>query len=161
MKQSPDRFKPIYRLFKVVTPFYIILSLLSIIVNVIGMVSLSNLLLFGVLTSTILGFVVFLTVKVIVSLVVLIFKLKRASSIEALSTMIHATHQRIQPILIWLGLIVWIIFTLKGFDLFYFIKSRVTEIMISQWQVGEMTISLGGILAFFGIFWIHPISSNQ
>ncbi len=152
MKQSPVLFKPIYRLFKVVTPFYIILSLLSILLNVIGMVSLSNLLLFGVLYSTILGFVVFLTVKVIVSLVVLIFKLKRASNIEALSTMIDATHQRIQPILIWIGLIVWVIFTLKGFDLFYFIKSRVTEIMIFQWEVGEMTISFGGILAFLGIF---------
>jgi len=152
MKQSPILFKPIYRLFKVVAPFYIILSLLSVITNIIGMVSLSNLLLYGVLTSTVLGFVVFLTVKVIVSLVVLIFKLIRSSSIEALSTMINATHQRIQPILIWIGLIVWVIFTLKGFDLFYFIKSWINEIMILQWEVGEMTISLGGILAFFGIF---------
>ena len=152
MKQSPILFKPIYRIFKVVTPFYIILSLLSVITNIIGMVSLSKLLLYGVLTSTVLGFVVFLTVKVIVSLVVLIFKLIRSSSMEALSTMINATHQRIQPILIWIGLIVWVIFTLKGFDLFYIIKSWINEIMILQWEVGEMTISLGGVLAFFGIF---------
>jgi potassium-dependent mechanosensitive channel len=161
MNQSPIRFKPVYRIFKVVAPFYITFLLLSIITNMIGMVGLSNLLLFGVLISTVLGLVVHLTVKVIVSLVLIIFKLRKSSSIEALSTMINATHQRIQPILNWTGLIVWIIFTLKGFDLFDFFKSWVNKIMILHWKVGEMTISLEGVLAFFGIFILFIILAKQ
>jgi small-conductance mechanosensitive channel len=43
-------------------------------------------------------------------------------------------------------------FTLEGFDVFDFIVTWVNELMLTEWEVGEMTISLGGILAFLGIF---------
>jgi len=152
VKKSPERFESIYRMFHILVPFYLLILTIAFLANIVGMVSLSDFLITGVLLSTALGMVVYLTVKVITSIVILFFKLRGSYSIQALSTMVNATHQRIQPILIWVGMFVWIMFTLKGFDLFDFIVAWINELMIMEWEVGEMTISLGGILAFLGIF---------
>lgn len=152
VKKSPEQFESIYRIFHILAPFYILILTIAFLANIVGMISLSEFLITGILLSTVLGMVVYLTVKVITSIVILFFKLRGSYSIQALSTMVNATHQRIQPILIWIGMIVWIMFTLKGFDLFDFIVAWINELMIMEWEIGEMTISLGGILAFLGIF---------
>jgi len=152
IKKTPQHFIPIKRLFKILTPIYITFLIIALIANVIGMTSLSNLLMMGVLLSTVLGIVVNLTVKVIASLIVILFKVKKSTNIEALTTMVNATHKRIQPILIWIGLFVWIMFTIKAFDISNFFISWVNELMTTKWEIGETVISLGGILAFIGIF---------
>jgi len=152
MIKFPEQFVQIFRLFKVLSNFYIFILLLSIIANIIGMVSFSSLLVTGILMSTALGMVVYLAVKVITSLVILFFKFRKSSNMQTLSTMINATNQRIQPILNWVGLLVWLMFTLSGFDLLDLILNWFNELMIIHWEIGEMTISLGGILSFIGIF---------
>ncbi len=152
IKKSPQHFTPIKRLFKILTPIYITFLIIAIIANIIGMTSLSNLLMMGVLLSTVLGIVVNLTVKVIASLIVILFKVKKSTNIEALTTMVNATHKRIQPILVWIGLFVWIMFTIKAFDLSNIFFSWLDSLMTTKWEIGETVISLGGILAFIGIF---------
>jgi small-conductance mechanosensitive channel len=152
MKRSPEKFEPIYKLFKVVSPIYILFLTLAIIANIIGMVSLSGFLVTGVLLSTTLGLVVYLVVKVIISLVIIFLKFRKPYSIQTLSTMVNVTHKRIQPVLNWVGLLIWLMFTFKGFDLMDFIVNWFNELMIIHWEIGQMTISLGGILAFIGIF---------
>ncbi|PHS65661.1 MAG: hypothetical protein COB12_07110 [Flavobacterium sp.] len=152
VKKSPNQFKPLYRLFKIVIPIYIVFLIISITANAIGMSALSKLLLFAVLISTLLGIVVNLTVKVVASLTVILFKLNKASNIEALTTMVNATHKRIQPILVWIGFFVWILITIKVFDLSNLFNNWVNDLMAIKWEIGETIISLGGILAFISIF---------
>ncbi len=154
IKKSPGQFKPIYRLFKIVTPIYLLFLVISIIINVIGMTTLSDHLLTGVLYSTVLGIVINLTVKVIASLTIILFKLNKTSNIEALTNMVNATHKRTQPILEWIGFFVWSMFTIKMFDLFLFLSSQINNLMNTKWEIGETIISLGGILSFIGIFTI-------
>ena len=43
-------------------------------------------------------------------------------------------------------------FTLNGFELHDYIINGYNDILAREWRVGEMTISLGGLLAFAGIF---------
>jgi len=152
MIRSPEQFEPIFRLFKVLSSFYILFLVISIVANIVGMVSLSSLLVTGILMSTSLGMVVYLAVKVIASLVILFFKFRKSYNMQTLTTMISATHRRIQPILNWAGLLIWIFFTLNGFDLYELILNWFNELMIMHWEIGKMTISLGGILSFIGIF---------
>jgi len=152
MRKTPEKFKPIYRIFKTLVPFYILIIFVSIIANIIGMVSFSKLLITGILTSTVLGMVVYLSVKIVTSLVVLFFKLRKNYNIQTLSTMVNATNKRVQPILNWVGLFVWFMFTLKGFDIYNFIFAGINDLMLVTWKIGEMMISLGGILAFLTIF---------
>lgn len=152
IRRSPEHFTQIYKTFKIIGPFYILILLLAILANIIGMVSLSKFLIAGVITSTVLGMIVYLSVKVITNYVVLFFKLRGSYNMQTLSTMVNANYHRIQPILNWVGMLVWLMFTLKGFDVFDFIVRWINELMLMKWAVGEMTISLGGILAFLSIF---------
>ncbi len=152
IKKSPNHFRHIYRVFNLTAPIYMFFLIISIIANVIGMTALSRLLAIGVLSSTLIGIVVYLTVKVITSLIVILFKLRISSNIETITTIVNATHKRIQPILLWIGFFVWLNFTIKGFDLYNLLSSKLNELMALKWEIGESVISLGGILAFLGIF---------
>ena len=152
MSRTPEKFKPVYRLFKLISPIYIFFIVVAMIANIIGMVSFSLFLIFGILNSTALGMVIFLAVKIVTSIVVLFFGLRDSFSIQALSTMVHVTNKRIKPLLNLVGLLVWLMFTLKGFALYDLLVNQVNELMAIHWEVGEMTISLGGILSFLGIF---------
>jgi small-conductance mechanosensitive channel len=152
MSRSPQLFKPIYKLFNSVSLVYIVILSGAIIANIIGMVSLSRFLVFGVLISTALGMVIFLAVKIVTSLVILFFRFRNSYSIQTLSTMVTVTNKRIKPVLNLVGLLVWIVFSLKGFEMFNILSKWFNELMIIHWEVGEMTISLGGILSFLGIF---------
>lgn len=152
VRKYPDDFVRIYKFFRSVVPLYLFLSGLAIIANIIGMVGLSGFLIKGILFSTILGIVVSLAVRVTSSMAILVFKLRRSSNIKTLTTMVQVTNQRIQPILYWTGLFVWLYFTLRAFGLYHFLLDWLNATLIIEWNIGEMTISLGGILAFSGIF---------
>lgn len=150
--ENKEMFSQIIRVFKPISIVFIIILFFSIFANIIGMVALSNFLSKGVLFSMTFGVVIFLSIKVITSIFVLIFKLRRSSNIQTLTTMVNATHKRIEPLLGWIGLLFWLYFTLSGFELYNFILNWFDNLMALRWLVGEMTISLGGILAFVGIF---------
>ena len=150
--EDKDAFSQIIRIFKPVSILYILILLFSIFANIIGMVALSNFLSKAVLYSMTFGVIIFLSIKVMTSVFVLIFKLRKSSNIQTLTTMVNATHKRIQPFLGWIGLFFWLYFTLQGFELYSFILEWFDDLMAMKWMVGEMTISLGGILAFIGIF---------
>lgn len=152
IKSNPKSFERLYKLFLLVSPFYGILLILSIITNIIGMAGLSDFIVKGIFFSTIFGMIVYLIVKVITGLLVLLFKHKRASNIQTFSTMVHATHQRFQPILYWAGFAFWVYFTLAGFRIYNTLLNFINELLLIEWNIGEMTISLGGILAFSSIF---------
>ena len=152
VRKYPEDFVRIYKFFRTVVPLYLFFSGIAIITNIIGMVGLSGFLIKGILFSTILGIVISLAVKVISSIVILVFKLRRSFKAKTLTTMVQVTNQRIQPILYWIGLFFWLYFTSRAFGLYHFLLDWLNATLIIQWNIGEMTISLGGILAFSGIF---------
>jgi small-conductance mechanosensitive channel len=152
MFENKERFLQIFRVARFVSVLYTILLFFSIFANIIGMVALSNFLSKAILVSMTFGIVTFLCVKVVTSLFVLIFKLRKASNIRTLTSMVDATHKRIQPLLNVVGFFFWLYFTLNGFELYTFILEWFDNLMSIEWVLGEMTISLGGVLAFVGIF---------
>ena len=147
-----DKFSQIYKTFRIVSIFYLILMILSLIANIIGMVALANFLTKAVTISLTFGVVTYLAVKVFTSIFILIFKLRSSTNIQTITSMVKATHQRIRPLLNILGFIFWFYFTLSAFELYDYIINSYNDIISIEWRVGEMTISLGGILAFVGIF---------
>lgn len=153
IKQNPNSFKQFHKLFNFIAPLYISLLIISIAINCIGMVGLSNFLFKGVFISTLFSVVVYLIVKVVTGLAIILFKLKKTSSnIQTLSTMVNVTNKRLQPTLFWAGFLYWIYFTLVGFETYDNLLAWVNETLLIDWKIGEMTISLGGILAFSSIF---------
>lgn len=160
IRKYRNDFIRISKLFLFIAPFYIFLTVISIIANCIGMVSLSYFVINAVLSSTILMMLIYLGVKVVTSIVVLLFKLRKTYGIEAVSTVVHATHKRIQPILFWFGMSVWLFYSLKNFDVLNLILQWVDTILALQWEIGEAVISFGGILAFISIFIITLLLSK-
>jgi small-conductance mechanosensitive channel len=148
---KPEKFAQIIRSFKIVSILYMLLLVISIIANIIGMVALSNYVTKAVLFSLIFGVVIYLATKVFTSLFILVFKFRSSTNIKTLTVMIKATHQRIRPLSNFIGLLFWFYFTLKGFELYDYMLSGYNDIIAIEWRLGEMTISLGGILAFAGI----------
>lgn len=160
IKTFSEQFITIYKLFNFISPLYILILLTSILANLIGMMNLSRFLIKGILISTILGVIVFLGIKALTSLIVLFYKLQKTYKFKTLSNKISITHHRILPILNLIGVIVWLLFTLKGFDVFDLIIKWINELMLVQWVIGEATISLGGLLSFLIIFIITLILSK-
>jgi potassium efflux system protein len=152
MRLKPKQFLGIKKLFKLVVPVYMLFMIIAVFANLLGMVSLSRFLIKGVLSSTALGLVVFLSVKVITSIFLLFFKLRSSSNTQALSTITIVAQKRIKPILLFFGLLVWLIFSLMGFEIYEYLVEYVKEMLLINWPIGKMTISLGGILSFSGIF---------
>jgi len=159
MKKNPEHFSPIYKLFKKVTPLYLLILTIVIITNIIGMVSLSKFLFKGVLASTLLSMIIFLALKIVTSIIILFLKYRK-SNIQAVSSIVEVTNKRLFPVFNIIALVIWLIYTLKGFDLLDFIISWFNELMTIKWMAGEMTISLGGILSFSAIFIVALILSK-
>ena len=61
------------------------------------------------------------------SSIFLFFKFRKSYNMQTLTAMISATHRRIQPIHNWAGLLIWIVFTLIGFDLFDLILASLVD----------------------------------
>ncbi|MDN3641591.1 mechanosensitive ion channel [Lutimonas halocynthiae] len=152
IKANPDAFSQIIRPFKIISVFYMFLLVISIIANVIGMVALSNFITKAVIISLTFGVIIYLAIKVFTSIFILIFKFRSTTNIQTLTAMVKATHQRIRPLLNFVGLLFWLFFTLNAFELNDYLINGYNDILAIEWRVGEMTISLGGLLAFAVIF---------
>jgi len=151
VKGNPEKFSQIIRLFKFISIFYMLLLLISIIANVIGMVALSNYITKAVIYSLTFGTIFYLATKVFTSIFILIFKFRVTTNIQTLTILIKATHERIRPLFNFIGLLFWLFFTLRGFELYDYILSSYNDVIALEWIIGETTISFGGILAFSGI----------
>lgn len=151
VKAKLEKFSQIIRLFKFISILYMLLLVISIIANVIGMTALSNYVTKAVMVSLIFGFVIYLAIKVFTSIFILIFKFRNTTNIKTITALIKATNQRIRPLFSFIGLLFWLFFTLKGFELYDYILNGYNDILAIEWRLGEMVISLGGILAFAGI----------
>lgn len=149
---NPEKFSQILKPFKFISILYITLLIISIVANVIGMVALSNYITKAVLVSLSFGMIIYLAVKVFTSIFILIFKFRASTNIQTITAMVNATHQRIRPLFNFIGLVFWLFFTISGFELYDLLVNWFNEMMALKWAIGEMTISLGGILAFVGIF---------
>jgi len=160
VKSNPEKFPHIVKLFGFIGKLFMVLLIVSIVANIIGMVALSNYITKSVITSLSFGVVTYLAVKVFTSIFILIFKFRKSSNIQTLTALVEGTHQRIRPLLNFIGFLFWLFFTLSGFELYDFIINWYSDLIAMEWRVGEMTISLGGVLAFLGIFIITLMISK-
>ena len=160
VKAKPETFSQIIRPFKIISILYIVLLVISITANLIGMVALSNYVTKAVMVSLTFGSVIYLAIKVFTSIFILLFKFSNTTSIKTLTALIEATHKRIRPLFNFIGLLFWLYFTLKGFEFYDYILNSYYDIIAIEWIMGEMTVSLGGMLAFAGIITFTLIISK-
>ncbi|MCF6357023.1 MAG: mechanosensitive ion channel, partial [Draconibacterium sp.] len=160
IKKKPEFYLHLKVLFKYLVPVSILLLVAAVVANIIGMVHLSFFLIRGILFSTILGVVVYLTVKIITSIFVLLIQFVNSTNTQAFSTMVKVAQKRLKPILFLIGLFVWIIFSLKSFELYEYLLENINELLLIEWRISNLTISVGGILSFGSIFMFAILLAN-
>lgn len=154
MNENVDNFQRISIFRRYIVPAFIMFLIISVIANFVGMVRLSAFLGSAVLLSVGLGAVIYLSIKIFTSLIILIFKFRSNLHFSRISQLIEIIQKRVRPFLIFVGVIVWIYFTLLGFGLFDYLQIWIQDLLAIHWKIGEMDISVGGILSFMIIFLI-------
>lgn len=152
MNNHAEHFQRISIFRRYIVPVYLMIAGVAIIANIIGMANLASFLTFAVLLSVGLGAVVYLSVKVFTSIIILIFKFRSNFNFSRISQLIEIIQKRVRPTFIFAGVIVWLLFTLRGFGIYDYLDSWLRNILEIQWKIGEMSISVGGILSFTVIF---------
>ncbi len=148
------------RFYRIVLFVYLLLCLVAVFSAVLGLVNLASLLTEGVLFSMMLGMVIYVAVRILTSLGILLFQIRKPYNIKALASLLDVTNKRIQPLLNILGFVLWIYFTLSAFEIKRLLLNWLDNLMQIQWVAGEMTLSVGGILSFLVIFFVSILIAN-
>jgi len=149
------------RFLRVILLFYLMLIVIGLIANTIGSVNLTKAISSGLLQSTVLVFIVALFIKILVNISLMILKSRQgASSIVTISALIEMINVRVRPLLELFGLILWLIFTLRGFKVFDDIVDLITSLFSAEWNLGSIKISIGDILSFILILLITFLISG-
>lgn len=139
------------RLSRLVIWFYLILLLIGLIANTIGAVNLALAINGGLITSISLGFIVLLFIIILINISLMILKSRMSTSIETIGALVEMINIRLRPFLEWVGFLAWLSFTLMGFDIFKKVIDWLIGIFSFDWEVGGISISVGGIVSFFVI----------
>jgi len=127
---------------------FLILVVFGFVANIVGSVNLSNFVFSGVLLSTIFGTITWLVVEIFSSVILLLVREDPNQKIQKLSSYKLLVQKRLRPTLKWSGFILWVYLTLVGFNVIKYVKDSLRNFMDIKWEIGELSISLGGIFSF-------------
>ena len=127
---------------------FLILTVFGFVANIIGSVNLADFVLSGVILSTVFAAITWLAVEVFASIFLLLAREDPKKEIHTLSSFKLMLQKRLRILLNWSGFILWVYLTLVGFNVIKYVSDLLTDFMEIKWEVGELTISLGGIFSF-------------
>jgi len=136
---------------KAAVPLFAIIILVSIIANVIGAYQLSELLIEGVLTATTFSIVFLVTAVVASSFLVILLRSKSVSSLKVFSENKSKFENRISIFIYLIASFYWLKISLVSFQLYDNFIVWYQDFMSLFWVIGNVTISIGGIISFLFI----------
>lgn len=136
------------KLITFLAPLYIGVSIISVFANIIGAYLLSELLVNGVIKSSLLAMIIFVFGVVTSSVLVILLRSKYASSLKVFTTNSLKFESRITGLIFLYMIYLWIESTVREFQLLAPIKDAYTEFIGTFWIVGGVKISVGGLLSF-------------
>jgi small-conductance mechanosensitive channel len=136
---------------------FIILIGFALIVNILGGVSLAAFIYESVLGATIFAAYTWVATKVFVNIVLLLLKDDTNQNIKTISSFKLAIRKQIRPFFSLVGFLFWVYQTLSVFNVIRYVRELLYNLMDKKWQIGELTISLGGIISFLFILMLTII----
>jgi len=140
-----------HRIVKGLLPIFMVFIVLSFVTNIFGAYQLSELLIEGVLTSTLFAVIFMVTGVVASSLLVVSLRSKFVSNLKVFSGNGMKFEQRMTALFYLFATMLWIKVMLKSFQLLDPVLNLYQEFVELSWIVGSLTISVGGILSFIVI----------
>ena len=127
---------------------YLILVLMSVAANIVGAANLSDFLYAGSLYSTIFGFVAYATVQIFTTAALLLTRKSPEIPIQTLSKLGIFVQQHVRKFAGWAGFLLWLYLTLISFNVVRYVKNLLVSMSDVSWKIGQITVSVGGLLAF-------------
>jgi len=139
---------------KATVPVFALIILISVISNIIGAFQLSELLIEGVLTSTVYSIIFFVAAVVASSFLVILLRSKSVSSLKVFSENKSKFENRITYLIYLVAIFYWFKITLSSFQLFDNVVFLYNDFLDLNWVIGKVTISMGGIISFLFILFV-------
>lgn len=131
-----------------------LLLAVSLIANVIGNVSLSDLVTSGLLRGAFLALVLLAGDRVIDALLFALLRSPAARTLRSVRTHPEVLHRRAMAIVQILLFLLWLYGTLTIFTVFDPLMAAIVAVLGAPFTVGAFSISLGDILAFVAAVWV-------
>lgn len=129
-------------------PLFIILIIASIMANIAGAYQLSKLLVNGVLDTTTYALIFFVFGAIFASVLVILLRSKYVSSIKVFSQKNLKFESRVSGLIFLYIAFLWIKIVLGAFHLLNPIADAYESFLDLFWQIGDVKISVGGIMSF-------------
>jgi len=124
------------------------ITLLSLLANIFGNVSLAELLARATLTSIYAAIVLFTIVLVLDSLILAIFQTKAIHSLRMFRNYTSDWKRKLSRLLHFTALVIWLFYTLEAFEIFSPLWAFLRTALNKHWLIGSLDISLADILIF-------------
>ena len=128
-------------------------SLLALIANIAGYVTLATLLGDALLTSAYVAFILYAVVEVLDGLVTIALRLPPFALLSVVDRQRQLLQRRLRRGFQWLAVLLWVLFVLERLLLRERLFRGISEILSAQLAIGTLRISLGDVLAFGITVW--------
>ena len=128
--------------------------LVAVVANVIGNVSLAEMLIGGILESGYVGLVLYAGVTVLASIIRLLLARKVLSRFRIVTHHVGPMMQSLTRLLQFGALAAWIVVVLNEFRVLRPIRDAVLGVLTYQLKFGKISLTLGGVLLFLFSVWL-------
>ncbi len=132
----------------------------SVLANVLGYVALAKLLMQGVLDSIAVFLILFAGFSSINEIVQVVLKLPALDHVRSIAANRYRLQRTLRKPLVWLSLLLWIWATLYGFGVDDWFLGSAQRIIQAELTVGEITLSLRGVIVFVLAVWLAVWASR-
>jgi potassium-dependent mechanosensitive channel len=132
----------------------------ALVANALGMVTLSRLLLRGILATVYAGIAIYALVRFATGAVTAILRSNFARRLHSVREHGELMRQRINGWQRWIGIGFWIAITLRVFGLEGGTVEAVRSVFSARLEVGTVSVSLGNVVAFFVTVWLASTLSR-
>ena len=144
----------IFVVIKKAIPFLLFLFSISLLTNLLGFVSLSNVVGNSVLGSSYIALILYTVIQIVKSLIIFALRVPPLNSLGMVKTHGEMLKRKVFRVLKWLGIIAWAILTLNLFSIRETLFSFFREWLTAELVIGSIAISLSDVIIFGITVWL-------
>lgn len=144
----------IFVVIKKAIPYLLALFIIALISNLLGFVSLSNILGNGILGSSYISLILYTAIQIIKSLIIFAFRVNPLAKLGMVKNHDQLLKKKIFRILKWLGIVLWAILTLNLFSVRQTLFGFFKQWIFAELSIGSISISLSDIIIFGFTVWL-------
>jgi small-conductance mechanosensitive channel len=126
----------------------------SVVANVIGNVSLAEMLIGAILESGYVGLVLYAGVTVLASIIRLLLARKALSRFRVVTQHVGPLMQSFTRLLRFSALVAWLIVVMNEFRMFRPVRDGLTAMLTHEIKFGQISLTLGGVMLFLFSVWL-------